>query len=50
MRTTTYNRFKIRRGIQIRAQNWITMQRKAGKCRKLSENHKIACRKKPFER
>ena len=41
-----YNRCKIRRGIQIQGQNRVTMQRKAGKCRKLSENYKIACRKK----
>ena len=55
-----YNRCKIRRGIQIRGQNRVTMQRKTGKCRKLSENHKIAFRKndvkkylghqQPFER
>ena len=31
---------------KIRATNWVTMQRKAGKFRKLSENHKIARRKK----
>ena len=41
------NQCQIRRGIQIRAQNWGTRQRKAGKCRKLLKSHKIACRKKP---
>ena len=44
--THHYNRCKIRRGIQIRTENWVAMQRKAGKCRKLSKNYKIACRKK----
>ena len=39
-------RCKIRRGIQIQAQNLVTMQRKAEKYRKLSENHKIASIKK----
>ena len=41
-----YNRCKIRQEIQIRARNYATMQMRAGKCRKLSKNHKIACRKK----
>ena len=45
-----YNQCKILRGIQIRGQNRVTMQRKAGKCRKLSENHKIARRKKLCEK
>ena len=40
-----YNRCKIQRGIQIRAQNWVPRKRKAGKCKKLSKNHKIACKK-----
>ena len=48
--THHYNRCKIRRGIQIRGQNRITMQRKAGKCGKLSENHKIAFRKNRCEK
>ena len=37
-------------GHQIRAQNRATMQRKVGKWRKLSKNHKIACRKKQCEK
>ena len=41
-----YNRCKIRRRIQIRGQNRVNMQRKAGKCRKLWRNRKIACIKK----
>ena len=45
-----YNRCKIRRGIQIRCQNRVTIKRKVGKCGKLSENHKIAWRKKRCEK
>ena len=41
-----YNRCKIRRRIPTRAQNRVTLQRKAGKCRKLPKNHKTARRKK----
>ena len=45
-----YNQCKIWQGIQIRAQNWVTMQKKAGKRRKPSENHKIACKKNDVEK
>ena len=40
----------MRRRIQIRAQNWGTTQRKAVKCRKQLENHKIAGRNKRCEK
>ena len=45
-----YNRCKIQRGIQIRAQSYKLPRKENGKFRKPSKNHKIACRKKYVEK